>query len=103
MFDTLFFVGSLVTAFVAGVLCNSQTLRDKINGVPAEVRAAIKGLETRTVATVAATKTQAVASAVKAITPTMPTPPANPVPKAPADEHGPDIPAQAPLVPTAVV
>lgn len=80
--DGFWLIGSLAVAYLLGVF-TAQYAKDKINGVPSEVRAALKNLEAKALATASATKNKAVADAVSAITPPMPAV-AKPVPAAPA-------------------
>ena len=84
--DGLWLVGALVAVYLLGVF-TSQYAKDKLYGVPSEVRAALKALEAKTAASVAAAKDKAVADAVKAIAPAMPTPPAK-LPAAPPATTG---------------
>lgn len=69
--DGLWLIGAIVVAYLLGVF-TAQYAKDKIFGVPSEVRAALKNLEAKALATAAATKNKAVADAVGAITPPMP-------------------------------
>lgn len=71
-------LGALAAVYLLGVF-TAQYAKDKLSGVPSELRTALKALETKTTATVLAAKNKAVADAVKTITPVMPIPPANPL------------------------
>ena len=70
--DGFWLLGALVVAYLLGVF-TAQYAKDKIYGVPSEVRAALRNLEAKALAQAAATKNKAVADAVSAITPAMPT------------------------------
>ena len=69
--DGFWLLGAGAAIFMLGVF-TSQYIKDKIAGVPSDLRAALRALETKTAATVAAAKTKVVADAVKAISPVMP-------------------------------
>ena len=73
--DGLWLLGSLVVAYLLGVF-TAQYAKDKLTGVPSAVRTALKALEAKTATAVADAKAKAVADAVRAIAPAMPTPPA---------------------------
>jgi hypothetical protein len=74
-------LGAVVVAYLLGVF-TSQYAKDKLRGVPSEVRAALRNLEAKALAQAAATKNKAVSDAVSAITPPMPAV-AKPAPAAP--------------------
>jgi hypothetical protein len=79
--DGFWLLGAIAVAYLLGVF-TSQYAKDKLRGVPSEVRAALRNLEAKALAQAAATKNKAVADAVSAITPPMPAV-AKPVPPAP--------------------
>jgi hypothetical protein len=70
--DGFWLLGAIVVAYLLGVF-TSQYAKDKLRGVPSEVRAALRNLEAKALATATATKNRAVTDAVSAITPPMPT------------------------------
>jgi hypothetical protein len=78
MFKDIFVLGALAASFIAGLFCNSQTLRDYLKGVPSEVRTALKGLEAKALAAKTATAAASTAAAVAAVTPTVVVAPAKP-------------------------
>ena len=78
--DGFWLLGAIAVAYLLGVF-TSQYVKDKLRGVPSEVRAALRNLEAKALAQAAATKNKAVADAVGAITPAMPVV-AKPVPAA---------------------
>ena len=79
--DGLWLIGAIAGAYLLGVF-TSQYAKDKLRGVPSEVRATLRGLEAKALAKAAETKNKAVSDAVSAITPAMPAV-AKPAPAAP--------------------
>jgi hypothetical protein len=69
--DGFWLLGALGAVFLLGVF-SSQYIKDKISGVPSDLRAALRALETKASADVATAKAKVVADAVKTISPAMP-------------------------------
>ena len=69
--DGFWLLGAIAVAYLLGVF-TSQYVKDKLRGVPSEVRAALRNLEAKALAQAAATKNKAVSDAVSTITPAMP-------------------------------
>lgn len=79
--DGLWLIGALVVAYLLGVF-TSQYAKDKLSGVPSDLRAVLKNVEAKAVAALKASKRNAVADAAAAIS--APMPPIAAKPPAPA-------------------
>jgi hypothetical protein len=83
--DGFWLIGALAAVYLLGVF-TSQYAKDKINGVPSDLRTVLNNVQAKAVAALKANKANAVASAAAAISAPMPVaakPVAPPAPPAP--------------------